>query len=306
VEYRTLSKRYLDKNFALRTEGAPAMATRSSGKKSIGEGKTPAKKPRPKSSGDYPFKPLICGYDRTNARAMVDFSNIAYKPEPTILRELSRRGFSSQNVRCFDQEGTQAFAAVSDKALIVAFRGTEIDLNDIYADINAKWQEGLYGKVHKGFYDALECVWRDISGFLDDHSVDSLPVWFTGHSLGGALAVLAAAKQIKRKGTVSGVYTFGGPRCGNTTFANTFNARFSHACRFVYEEDIVTRIPPRSLFGRSQYRHVGDLFHIKGGRVYKKGRVEDPFPFISTLESLCDRDFSMVEDHRLANYLNVL
>ena len=282
------------------------MAKKPSGNKKISGGKTPAKKPRPKPSGDYPFKPLICGYDRTNARAMVDFSNIAYKPEPTILREMAKRSFPAKDVRYFDREGTQAFTAVNGKVLIVAFRGTEIDPNDIYADINAKWREGLYGKVHKGFYDALDCVWGEVSAVLDEYADDNLPIWFTGHSLGGALAVLAAAKQIKRRGKVSGVYTFGAPRCGNTTFANTFNARFPHTCRFVYEKDIVTRIPPRSLFGRSQYRHVGDLFHIKGGRVYKKGREEAPFPFISALESLWDRDFSMVEDHSLANYLNVL
>jgi triacylglycerol lipase len=53
---------------------------------------------------------------------------------------------------------------------------------------------------------------------------------------------------------VSRLYTFGQPRTGDSTFARNFNFAFKpNAFRIVNNNDLVTRIPPRSL----GYRHVG-------------------------------------------------
>ena len=84
---------------------------------------------------------------------------------------------------------------------------------------------------------------------------------------------------------VDGLYTFGQPRTGNRDFARNFNFEFKpYTFRFVNNNDIVTRVPPRAL----GYRHLGTFryfdeagnFHEDLGQWNRfldrmRGRVED-------------------------------
>ncbi len=72
----------------------------------------------------------------------------------------------------------------------------------------------------------------------------------TGHSLGAALATLAA----DRYGNVQGLYTYGSQRVGDSDFQADFHVN-TH--RFVNNTDIVTRLPPAVL-----YHHVGQMKYI--------------------------------------------
>ncbi|MCK7478059.1 MAG: lipase family protein [Candidatus Moduliflexus flocculans] len=74
------------------------------------------------------------------------------------------------------------------------------------------WTNG--SKVHRGFKSALEEVWDDLFPYLKALQGRGCRIWMTGHSLGAALATLAA----DRYGEVQGVYTFGSPRVGNGRF----------------------------------------------------------------------------------------
>jgi hypothetical protein len=74
----------------------------------------------------------------------------------------------------------------------------------------------------------------------------------TGHSLGAALATLAA----DRYGNIQGVYTYGSPRVGDRAFMEDFHV---NAYRFVNNSDIVTKVPSAGL-----YCHVGELKYIDG------------------------------------------
>lgn len=70
-------------------------------------------------------------------------------------------------------------------------------------------------------------------------------MWVTGHSLGGALAVLAAVQlNLQSAILANGVYTLGQPRAGDAEFTAVFNNAFAgRAFRFVNNNDIVTRVP---------------------------------------------------------------
>lgn len=71
-------------------------------------------------------------------------------------------------------------------------------------------------------------------------------ITFTGHSLGGALASLAAARTAKqgfRSGSQIKVYTFGQPRVGNVQFARNFDAILPNTYRVVFRRDIVPHMP---------------------------------------------------------------
>ena len=81
------------------------------------------------------------------------------------------------------------------------------------------------------------------------------PVWITGHSLGGALATVAAWRLLKLGVNVKGLYTFGSPRAGNHAFVHDLRVRAfdrgmkipkgeGNLARFVHHMDIVARVPP--------------------------------------------------------------
>jgi triacylglycerol lipase len=84
--------------------------------------------------------------------------------------------------------------------------------------------------------------------------------WYVaGHSLGGALAVVAADRFFgtdQREALLSAVYTFGMPRPGNASFKSRYDKRFGiRTFRFVYGADVVTTVaPPVPPF---DFQHVG-------------------------------------------------
>jgi hypothetical protein len=81
-------------------------------------------------------------------------------------------------------------------------------------------------------------------------------VSFTGHSLGAALATLAA----DRSKFESCVCTLGSPRVGDEAFVKGFNSRFGdRSRRYVNDVDIVTHVPPP---GPLPYFHVDHLRYI--------------------------------------------
>ncbi len=145
-------------------------------------------------------------------------------------------------VKTFDHEGTQAILVANEKYVILAFRGTEAtSMKDIKADAKAMQQAcESGGKIHGGFQDAYEQVARDIETALADEALTSKPLFITGHSLGGALATIAA-KKITHKGGNAGCYTFGAPRVGDEEWISNIKTPLH---RVVNAADCVTMLPP--------------------------------------------------------------
>ena len=129
---------------------------------------------------------------------------------------------------------------------VLVFRGSAGRLDNWLANFSlmpAPWPTG--GRVHGGFKGALLGFWPDILEAL--RAIDG-PVFYTGHSLGAALATLAASLRAPRA-----VYTFGSPRVGDAHFVRTL--RPLPVYRLATPKDIVTSMPPAAFpFG---YRHVG-------------------------------------------------
>lgn len=146
----------------------------------------------------------------------------------------------------FDREGTQGFVAKSSTFAVVAFRGTQPDeYVDSLRNVAFLW-EHFQGEaqVHRGFLRALDAVWCDVDSALDE--TGELPSWYTGHSLGAALATLAAARRRPHA-----LATFGSPLVGNPAFRELLSGL--PILRFANCADIVTTVPPAT-FG---YCHVG-------------------------------------------------
>jgi pimeloyl-ACP methyl ester carboxylesterase len=184
--------------------------------------------------------------------------------------------------------GTQAFAALSPGgAVFLVFRGTQPDdPTDIGTDadlILSPWRtlpEGV--SVHSGFAKALDSVWDQIAPWLAAHNGAKL--WITGHSLGAALATLAAALCPQAM-----LVTFGSPRVGNLTFAQSFEEQ--QVRRFVNCSDIVTMIPP-NLIG---YKHVGSIRYIDRQGARQSWTEERVFQPIEIDRSIAHLDY--IRDH---------
>lgn len=144
----------------------------------------------------------------------------------------------------FDQGGTQAILVSFGNLIILAFRGTEAtSIKDIKSDakaITAPCETG--GKIHTGFRDAYDQVRSDIEKKLGEKEFKDKPLFITGHSLGGALAIVAA-KKLSHTGGHAACYTFGSPRVGDEAWIEDIKTPIY---RLVNAADCVTMLPPGS------------------------------------------------------------
>lgn len=189
-------------------------------------------------------------YSPNNALALAYCAKWAYLnatlAEAEVFKELQANKFRFVDIAASE---TQAFIAGDDHKIIVSFRGTEPSkLRDILSDIRLDRVYGPLGKVHAGFIQALDSAWREIASTIRKFQDNNQSIWFTGHSLGAALATLGVAKMIEFAYPVAGLYTFGQPRVGNQKFADAMNKEMAKRYfRFVNNNDVVTRVPLRSI-----------------------------------------------------------
>lgn len=220
-----------------------------------------------------------------------------------------------------DAQGFAAVVTAGDdpkrKAVVISYRGTD-SLRDVLIDAAAqKTAAKEYGvgedvRVHRGFFLQAEALWERIerevwsmvltpaakqarcaqhpeAGACAAEGFDELfyPVFFTGHSLGGAVAAIVGSRVASPKSAeersylarelhaplppegrgypIGGIVTFGQPRAGNQAFVDMLHARLgdsTHAARatlgapyvrFGNEEDFVPMLPLRGM----GYRHGG-------------------------------------------------
>merc|ERR1712151_366953 len=97
---------------------------------------------------------------------------------------------------------------------------------------------------------------------LAENNDSSHKLWFTGHSLGAAIATLLATYSQTAEDALNtaGLVTFGSPRVGNSEFANFTNAAAPEYFRWVNNHDAVTKVPI-NIFG--VYSHCGHLMYLK-------------------------------------------
>jgi hypothetical protein len=208
-------------------------------------------------------------FNLVNAWWLAEISTLVYAGEDFARLRFESTGLG--NVKFFTKDSTQCYVAGNDKFAVVAFRGSEIwkregkfDLGKIFADLGAdvdiwltEWPHG--GKVHRGFKNALEEVWTDLHAYIQPLQEKGCKIWFTGHSLGAALATLAA----DRYKHAQGLYTYGSPRVGDDKFKEDFKVT---AFRMVNNSDLATRVPPPGF-----YQHVGELRYIDGsGKIHNQ------------------------------------
>ncbi|GJL62191.1 MAG: hypothetical protein NPIRA04_08450 [Nitrospirales bacterium] len=177
-----------------------------------------------------------------------------------------------KRVKFFNNKGTQCVVADNNDWVAVSFRGTEVNEPiDVVNDFTFPLENELKGKVHKGFQSALNAVWQSKGKYkgVEEHLLKvskngTKPVFMTGHSLGAAIAIIAAARW-RRNYPLQGLYTFGSPGVGDKAFVDCLTN--TDVIRIVHNEDMVTKASQHpELF------HVGKLYMIDAnGKLKDKG-----------------------------------
>ena len=259
-------------------------------------------------------KPYKTAYDSGNAYWMARFSKEVYTKKDdeqipdgdAILAALKNDDPQFENVVGFDKDSAQAMLVVHKDYIAITFRGTN-ELKDWLDNINAFATQRLFGSFHRGFYQSVMEFWQEIENKINLLKAPR-PVWFTGHSLGGAMAVIAAAMYIHEDRPFSGLYTFGQPRCMDRSTSRLFNLEAGNRYyRFQNNNDIVTRIPSRLM----NYSHTGKCIYISE----EKELCDSPgfwFKFLDTIdgimEKIGDKNLSIdgIDDHSMDDYLEAI
>jgi triacylglycerol lipase len=225
-----------------------------------------------------------------------EISMLSYLQDDEAQPVFHHVGFD--DVQYVERDGAQAYTLGNEHDFVVVCRGTEPnEWNDIKADANA-WTDlaETVGRVHRGFKREVDDIWPSLEESLRD---EQRSVWFCGHSLGAAMAQICAGRcQLSDIAAIpTEVVTFGSPRVGTKRYIQ--HAKVRHM-RWVNNNDIVTRVPPRWF----RYRHTGTRMYLNSKGEFKKynpaQRGRDRWAGFWT--GIKQRKFDHFSDHAIAAY----
>lgn len=237
-----------------------------------------------------------------NAWWMMDAAFLAYSDGDHIRTVFDAAGLGA-TVRMFNSAGTtQCYVADSQAWIVLAFRGTQVDhfwpsVLDWAADFDAAPIRDSHGNwVHAGFLHAIRDVWTDVSTYLKQlQAATPRPLSVTGHSLGAALATLAAnlCGDEPQRLRLTALYTFGSPRVGDAGFVERIPCP---VWRFRNNSDVVTHVPLGF-----RYQDAGALEFIDGAGAWH--------PDVSRKDELLFRAVTIIptsiDAHRISSVLQL-
>jgi hypothetical protein len=207
-----------------------------------------------------------------NAHYLAHAAELAYFNEPEGPSQF--KDLLGLDARLISVSNTQVYVGGDAHNIVAAFRGSErptsidglrdwlltnannlliLPEGDIGTDFAAA---GVGARFHRGFMTALADVWAPFLAAIEKEleAKDRL-VWVCGHSLGGALALLASWRLRQKYVPVHRVFTFGAPMVGNKAAAAAFDREMANRIyRFVDSPDLVPMLPMFSLIA-NEYVH---------------------------------------------------
>lgn len=197
-----------------------------------------------------------------------EMANAAYLTEQQAQAILKAQGYRLDRFSSVPGVEVNYFVATNDtlKQQIIVARGTANAENGIVS-LSLKLLPDKHSKIalHQGFSQAAEGVYQAVLPTLrKDYKIST-----TGHSLGGAIAVILAMYLDIDHYTLGPIITFGQPKITNVGGAQAF--RHLNIIRVVTSQDLVPLIPPLDLMDINNiniYWHLGKEIVLLEGNDY--------------------------------------
>ncbi|HEX2748041.1 MAG TPA: lipase family protein [Verrucomicrobiales bacterium] len=244
-----------------------------------------------------PFQSAAVEWCPANALALAEAAGFAYDKNAgaEVLGRLECERYESLTFTVplppkfkFEEgePGPQGFITGGPRHIVIAFRGTELNVVDLLTDAWAQpvpLSSKVAGKAHGGFVRTFHGLWPDLKIKLESMRTawPDAKIWITGHSLGGGLAVMAAATlTLEENIPVQGLITFGAPVTGDVDFQGALTTVLGgRYWRCIHELDMVTldvnalHIPSRMPSFVTAFQHGGKSIYLaKDGTVSTSGR----------------------------------
>ncbi len=233
--------------------------------------------------------------------AFARLSQVVYK-ESDVRNEILPHFEMTERSFIEGSGDTQAWIVEDNSAVIVVVRGSHEPF-DWFVDAGVvSTPMPLYGRVHLGFSLAANAVFEDVRNAIDESTQDNgnRRLFLTGHSLGGAVALLLTAMLEAEGYEIAGVTTFGSPAAGDSVWRDSYNGRFGSVTqRWLNAEDLIPCLPPSSF-----WKHVGNQHYLFDGTVDFYDHTDHCYNFpnlvLNPLGSACGQESKIVEYLRRA------
>lgn len=182
------------------------------------------------------------------------------------MRPIFYNGFT--NIK--NKRDAQGYMLWKSNTIYISFRGTS-DICDIIDVVDIRPKRLMKDiAVHNGFAEQFFSLEPKITNDIKE-IISSFPIEriiFTGHSMGGSIATIAAAyyASMFTKMYIT-CHTFGTPATGNQSFVDWFKDGVDESTRLEIEEDLVPLIPINK-----QFHHIPD-----GVRLKENGDVDNSY-----------------------------
>ncbi len=154
------------------------------------------------------------------------------------------------------EKNIQAYVVFFEDFAVISVRGTDNDFEDILTDIDfvkIPYHELDQSEIHRGFKNAADLLRAVIRNTIRLKNWEEKPIYFCGHSLGGAIAQICARDIMGPWYLYPVVYSFGSPRVYTGSKYPSLVPSPPHH-RIVNGCDIVPNLPSRSIgFEHTEY-----------------------------------------------------
>lgn len=238
------------------------------------------------------------------AHVLATCAGYAYADVSTLAMVMARLGLEGNACVQISQtvDAMMVFSTASlvqsrcGRVVVLGYRGTEPgSLGNWLGDFDVGSESSTIAaangdqpvRVHAGFHLNLRATWLGVLENLElalegksvaapstrvAHPLEALYV--TGHSLGGAMAVLFALSMVGRQplraigDRLRAVYTFGQPMAACTPLPRWTEAVAGTLFRYVIERDLIPALPPASW---GPFTHLGREYRYSDGEWRRAG-----------------------------------
>jgi predicted lipase len=205
------------------------------------------------------------------------------------------------------QQDAQGYFWTNENELFLTFRGTSSS-KDMLSNVNIRayrFKNDIY--IHQGFWLQFQSLENEITNLIKEtikeSPLNNITLYIAGHSLGSALAQIAAAYYGEMFPQITVIcHTFGCPRTGNKGFVKWFSKYVASNIRVINDNDPVPMIPVRPIWTHT----IDKCISIDDDCKIEFIRKDIPW-YMRFFYSLQDFDFfAPIQDHSCDLYISRL